>query len=69
MIGIFKTNISSPQEKQQMIHAIESQFIVGSCHVDIEDCDKVLRIAGLQVEENIIIDFVKNQGFLCEVLE
>ncbi|CAL1516631.1 hypothetical protein [Chitinophaga sp. MM2321] len=69
MIGIFKTNIISQQERQQMIHAIETNFEVGTCHVDLEDCDRVLRIADLNVEENTIINFVRTQGFLCEVLE
>ncbi|MCW3463339.1 hypothetical protein [Chitinophaga nivalis] len=69
MIGIFKTNINNTQERQQMIHAIATRFPVGDCHVDLEDCDKVLRIADLEVGEDIIIDFVKKQGFLCEVLE
>ncbi|SJZ99997.1 hypothetical protein SAMN04488128_102223 [Chitinophaga eiseniae] len=69
MIGIFKTNIRSHQEKQAMIQAITSSFTVASCHVDLDDCDRVLRIGDLQVAENIIIDFVQKQGFLCEVLE
>ena len=69
MIGIFTTNIGSPEERQQMIRAIASSFPVGSCHVDLDDCDKVLRIADLQVEENIIIEFVQKQGFACEILE
>jgi glycyl-tRNA synthetase beta subunit len=69
MIGIFKTNIGSLEERQQMIQAIASSFPVGSCHVDLDDCDKVLRIADLQVEENIIIEFVKKQGFECAALE
>jgi len=69
MIGIFKTNIDNPDARQQMIQAIASSFRVGSCHVDLDDCDKVLRIADLQVEENIIIEFVQKQGFECQVLE
>ncbi|HVI46598.1 MAG TPA: hypothetical protein VM802_17100 [Chitinophaga sp.] len=69
MVGVFKTNINSLEERQQMIRAISSSFEVSSCHVDLEDCDKVLRIADMQVEENIIIEFVKKQGFLCESLE
>ncbi|MGN7820333.1 hypothetical protein ACTJJB_09380 [Chitinophaga sp. 22536] len=69
MIGIFKTNIGNTQEKQAMIQAITSRFEVASCHVDLDDCDRVLRIGDLRVAENIIIDFVQQQGFLCEILE
>lgn len=69
MIGIFKTNIDSLEDRQQMIQAIASSFPVGSCHVDLDDCDKVLRIADLQVEEDIIVEFVQKKGFECQVLE
>lgn len=69
MIGIFKTNIGSQHDKQAMIQAITSSFEVASCHVDLDDCDRVLRIGDLRVAENIIIDFVQQQGFLCEILE
>lgn len=68
MIGIFKTNIATPEDKQYVIHAISRHFEVGQCHVDLDDCDKVLRITELKVEENAVISFVKQQGFNCEVL-
>ncbi|WP_143304992.1 hypothetical protein [Chitinophaga vietnamensis] len=69
MIGIFKTNIGSQQEREHVIREIASHFPVGPCHVDLDDCDKVLRIADLEVAEETIIDFVKTRGFYCEVLE
>ncbi|MFY0252312.1 hypothetical protein ACDQ55_00010 [Chitinophaga sp. 30R24] len=69
MIGIFKTNVGNPEERQQMIQAISASFPVGNCHVDLDDCDKVLRIADLQVEEKTIVDFVKKLGFECQPLE
>ncbi|MEC5142310.1 hypothetical protein [Chitinophaga sp. 212800010-3] len=69
MIGIFKTNIHSPEERQYVIRAISDSFPVGSCHVDLDDCDKVLRIADLEVDEDIIIKFVQKQGFECAALE
>ncbi|MET7001239.1 hypothetical protein [Chitinophaga defluvii] len=69
MIGIFKTNIATKKHRQQMIHAIETHFEVSSCHVDLDDCDKVLRIADMKVAEEEIIRFVKNQGFHCEILD
>lgn len=69
MIGIFKTNIGTYRERSLIIDAICNNFDVTSCHVDIEDCDKVLRIVDLKVDEHSIISFVKQQGFHCEVLE
>lgn len=69
MIGIFKTNIATQEDRQNILQAIRNRFEVGQCHVDLEDCDRVLRITEMSVEENDVIDFVKKQGFDCDVLE
>lgn len=69
MIGVFKTNIETPEARQTLIQALSTSFTVGNCHVDLEDCDKVLRIADLEVAEQVIIAFVRKQGFMCDVLE
>lgn len=69
MTGIFKTNIATHEDKQNMINAIRHHFEVGHCHIDLEDCDKVLRITNLKVEEKVMIEFVQRQGFYCDILE
>jgi hypothetical protein len=69
MIGIFKTNIDTPAERQYIINAIQRHFDVGTCYVDLEDCDKVLRITNMKVDEYTMISFVRAQGFLCEILD
>lgn len=69
MIGIFKTNITTQEQRQQMIQAIQNNFEVGHCHVDLEDCDKVLRIVDMKVDESAMVHFVQQQGFHCEVME
>lgn len=71
MIGIFRTNIATTQDKKSVIEAISASFQVSACSVDLEDCDKVLRIVlpAQQVEENIIISFVQRMGYQCTILE
>jgi hypothetical protein len=71
MIGIFRTNINTIQDKINVIESISASFNVSDCSVDIDDCDKVLRIvAGQQlIEENSIINFVQRMGYQCDVLE
>ncbi|MBO9150687.1 hypothetical protein ACFOTA_00585 [Chitinophaga sp. GCM10012297] len=69
MIGIFKTNIRTYHERNLIVSAICSNFEVSSCNIDIEDCDKVLRVVDMKVDEHSIIRFVQERGFLCEVLE
>jgi hypothetical protein len=71
MIGIFRTNISTVQDKINVIAAISASFNVHTCSIDTEDCDKVLRIVAGQhpIEENAIIKFVQHMGYQCTVLE
>ncbi|MBW8685426.1 hypothetical protein [Chitinophaga rhizophila] len=69
MIGIFKTNITTKEDRQTILAAIQSRFEVGQCHVDLEDCDKVLRITEMKAPEAEVISFVKGQGFDCDLLE
>ncbi|RFS24595.1 hypothetical protein DVR12_05155 [Chitinophaga silvatica] len=69
MIGIFKTNVATSEASRALIQAISTSFPVGNCNVDLEDCDKVLRIADLGVEEQVIIAFVRKQGFICDILD
>lgn len=69
MIGIFKTNISTHKDCNNVISALAGQFLVETCTVDLEDCDKVLRIIGPHLEEDIIISFVRNMGYQCAILD
>jgi hypothetical protein len=69
MIGIFKTNIATQEDRQQLISAIRGRFEIGQCHIDLEDCDKVLRITEMKAEEDEVIDFVRQQGYYCAVLD
>ncbi|ACU63606.1 hypothetical protein Cpin_6200 [Chitinophaga pinensis DSM 2588] len=70
VVGIFRTNICTQQDKLTIINAIRTRFD-SDCTIDIEDCDKVMRIVpgSLSVAENDIIQFVGNMGFRCELLD
>ncbi|RPD41644.1 hypothetical protein [Chitinophaga barathri] len=70
MIGIFKTNISTLQDKIKVIDAVSVRFPVTACTLDLEDCDKVLRVVvSQQLEEQHVITLVCSLGYQCSVLE
>lgn len=69
MIGIFKTNISTQQDKNTVVNAIAGHFSTTACTVDLEDCDKVLRVVCQQLEEDRLISFVRNLGYHCALLD
>ncbi|WP_343702286.1 hypothetical protein [Chitinophaga sp.] len=69
MIGIFKTNISTLQDKNTVVNAIAGHFRTSACTIDLEDCDKVLRVVSQQLEENQVIAFVRSLGYQCAMLD
>ncbi|WP_134089209.1 hypothetical protein [Olivibacter sp. XZL3] len=67
-ILIFKTSISSVEEKRR-IAAIMNKFPeTASWTVDLEDCDKVLRVCAERDISAKIIDALTEKGVFCEVL-
>lgn len=71
MIGIFRTNINTTQDKINVLEAISASFNVAACSIDMEDCDKVLRIVAQTqpIEETAVIKLVQHMGYQCTVLE
>lgn len=70
MMGIFRTNITTVQDRNNVINAISAQFTVNACSVDLEDCDRVLRVVSpLSLAEQTIIEFVTRLGFNCDILD
>lgn len=71
MIGIFRTNINTDLDKLKVITAIQQEFPTKACSVDIEDCDKVLRIVAQDrpVNESEVIFLLQRMGFQCDILD
>ena len=70
MIEIFKTDIKHKDAKKQVLTAIHQQWPGVVATLDMEDNDKILRVVGAwaPVSTQEIINLVKSQGFMCEVL-
>jgi hypothetical protein len=71
LIGIFRTNICTHQDKNNVIRAIQAHFNILDCTIDVEDCDKVLRIVTdtAPIEENDVILFIQRMGYQCDRLD
>ncbi|PWV49033.1 hypothetical protein C7475_106279 [Chitinophaga sp. S165] len=71
VIGIFRTNICTHQDKSFVITALLSHFNIISCTIDTEDCDKVMRVVNgtVAVAEHEIMLFIRHLGFQCDKLD
>ena len=69
MIEVFKTNIEERSQAERLIALLLDHFPGHRINVDLHDCDKVLRIEGCNFLPARIMNLVKENGFMCSVLE
>lgn len=68
-VEVFKTNVQKEADKNYVIAVIQSQFPNYKINFDLEDCDKILRVEGVELEPKNIIDYVNCLGYVCVPLE
>ncbi|PBQ30924.1 hypothetical protein CNR22_03765 [Sphingobacteriaceae bacterium] len=67
-VEVFKTNVFEISDAKNILRALtrmDSNLII---NFDLEDCDKILRIEGVEIDKERIISILINQGFQCEAL-
>lgn len=68
-VKIFSTDIENRTQVNDISAAICSLFPHSIVTVDLEDCDKVLRVEGNIPTSEYIINLLSKLGFRCEELE
>jgi hypothetical protein len=69
MVEVFKTNVLREIDTNYIIAVIKRQFPGYKVNFDLEDCDKILRVEGADLQCNNIIDYVNCLGYTCIKLE
>lgn len=67
-IEIFSTNISSKLAAKAIVESLSEQNQDWIVSVDLDDCDKILRVEGGDICVKTITELVQNHGFKCEEL-
>lgn len=68
MITVFKTNVSTESKAKFVTKIIKSQITECKINFDLEDCDKILRIEGKNINEQKIIELLHVHKIQCEEL-
>jgi hypothetical protein len=68
MVAVFKTDVSSETKAKSIIKILKTQLTECKINFDLEDCDKILRIEGENIKEQIIVKLLLNHKTYCEVL-
>jgi hypothetical protein len=67
-VEIFKTNIFQEEDANQVILQLNKIFPNHKINFDLDDCDKILRVEGINIEPQPIINQLSIAGFQCELL-
>jgi hypothetical protein len=65
---IFRTNINSRHNYAIVEGSLLQHRGVHACTIDLEDCDKVLRVESENIPISVIVEEVVKLGFICEEL-
>ena len=69
MVEVFKTNVQKFTEAQQLVALLRRHFPGTKINIDMDDCDKVLRVEGNNLRIEKLMTLVTKKGFLCTVLD
>jgi hypothetical protein len=69
MVEVFKTNVQQFTEAQKLVALLRRHFPGTKINIDMDDCDKVLRVEGNNLRIEKLMTLVTEKGFLCTVLE
>ena len=68
-VEVFKTNIVQEEDGIRMIELFHKMYPMYKINFDLDDCDKILRVEGENVEHKKIIELINTNGYECKVLE
>ncbi|WP_338841212.1 hypothetical protein [Flavobacterium ginsenosidimutans] len=69
IVEVFKTNVQKESDRDYVIAVIQNQFPDYKINFDLEDCDKILRVEGIDLQCDNIMDYVRCLGYTCVRLE
>ena len=68
-VEVFKTNMSDVDTASQILEGLKQRFPSLNINFDLEYCDKILRVAGYNVDPGHIIEYMQVRGFICQELD
>jgi hypothetical protein len=69
MVDVFRTNVDLPDQAQQLLLLLCTQFPETEFSFDLDDCDRILRAEGNDERSLQIVSLLHNAGYNCELLD
>ena len=68
-IEVFKTNVYDHEDAERMVKFLSVSFPASRINFDLHDCDKILRVEGIDFTVEKVMHLVRQNGFECCVLD
>lgn len=68
MVEVFKTNIEDESIADSLAVEIQALFPGSTVNFDLEDCDRILRVAGPAILPARVAAVLQRSGHRCEIL-
>lgn len=69
MVEVFITNVDCAQKAETVLQEFEIVFPGYNANFDLEDCDKILRIEGENINTESVIKTLNKNNIECKILE
>jgi hypothetical protein len=68
MVNVYKTNVNNRQQALLLLSSLSEQLPGRYINFDLEDCDKILRVEGTEIDSRSVVDHMTQHGFYCSEL-
>ncbi len=68
MVEVFKTNVQAADVADVIVQSLSKLCPASEINFDLEDCDRILRVASVEINIQLIISILSDLGYCCEVL-
>jgi hypothetical protein len=68
MILVFKTNVKTLQQVNQLKPKLDSLLPKSKWNFDLQDCDNIFRVKGDSISSSAILNLFSKLDFFCEEL-
>ncbi len=69
MVEVFKTDVHNEDRAIMLLSVLSQRFPSHRINFDLEDCDRILRVEGLNILPENIISVLNAYGYQCLILD
>lgn len=68
-VEIFKTNVEAEEQAKSLVCLLNEQLPLCKINFDLDDCDNILRVEGIEIMIEQVISVLNEKGYHCQLLD